>query len=171
MAAGTAGTPMIKFVYEAAERALAESRRAVAALSGDAHDAPPLMETVTRAAEEVAARAGVKVHVEADGAIQALTKVSDALMWLTRGAVNNAVRHGEASTVSIALTAPNGIIGLTVTDNGSGFDPSTVNHGYGLSGMRSRVEELGGVFAVSSVEGEGTVVQVDLPLPSPGQER
>ena len=52
---------------------------------------------------------------------------------------------------------------LEVTDDGAGFDPALVNGGYGLSGMRARVDEAGGTVAVRSAPAQGTSVQVEVP--------
>ncbi len=50
-----------------------------------------------------------------------------------------------------------------MTDDGAGFDPALVNGGYGLSGMRARVDEAGGTVAVRSAPAQGTSVQVEVP--------
>jgi signal transduction histidine kinase len=51
-----------------------------------------------------------------------------------------------------------------VTDDGAGFDPALVNGGYGLSGMRARVDEAGGTVSVRSAPAKGTSVQVEVAI-------
>jgi signal transduction histidine kinase len=51
-----------------------------------------------------------------------------------------------------------------VSDDGRGFDPASTRTGVGLSAMRERVEALGGYIEVESVPGEGTRVEVRVPL-------
>jgi signal transduction histidine kinase len=51
-----------------------------------------------------------------------------------------------------------------VLDDGKGFDPSAVGqNGYGLAGMRERIERLRGTFAIESSPGEGTTISFSLP--------
>lgn len=54
---------------------------------------------------------------------------------------------------------------LVVTDDGQGFDPATVQGGYGLLGMRTRASSFGGTCTVRSAPGQGTTVRVELPPP------
>jgi two-component system sensor histidine kinase DegS len=51
-----------------------------------------------------------------------------------------------------------------VTDDGCGFDPDFEPNGVGLSGMRERVEDLGGKLEITSEPGRGTTVRVSLSL-------
>jgi signal transduction histidine kinase len=52
---------------------------------------------------------------------------------------------------------------VTVTDDGKGFDPGGTNGGYGLTGMRDRVSQVGGTVEVASVPGRGTEVSAEVP--------
>jgi signal transduction histidine kinase len=54
---------------------------------------------------------------------------------------------------------------VSIEDDGKGFDPSRV-YGLGLIGMNERVSQLGGVLQVDSDPARGTLLRVDLPLPS-----
>jgi signal transduction histidine kinase len=53
---------------------------------------------------------------------------------------------------------------LNLHDNGSGFDPAARHDGFGLQGMRERVEGMGGQLRIESVKGEGTAISIVLPL-------
>ncbi|HVE47700.1 MAG TPA: sensor histidine kinase [Acidimicrobiales bacterium] len=169
MAAGTVVPGMMQHLSDAADRALAESRRAVDVLSGgDVHarSREPLVEALTRAAEEVARRAGAVVKVEVNGEPAAVSmEVHEALVRVTREAATNAVRHGGASTVALTVSVENGLLRLLVSDNGTGFDPGTVRRGHGLRGMRERAEALGTELRVESAPGDGTAVELELLLP------
>jgi len=161
MAGGVHLPDMAAHVAAAAERALQESRQAVEALSGTG--AERLGEALREAAEEVAARAGTAVEVEGRAVPDVPPGVRDALVRVVREATGNAVRHGQATMVSVRLHAGNGVLRLTVADDGKGFDPDlVVGYGFGLRSMRERVENLGGSFAVQSEPGSGTVVEVTL---------
>ncbi len=67
----------------------------------------------------------------------------------------------------VQVTAEDQGILLEIEDNGSGFDPEAVgiSGGMGLTTMRERVENLGGLFNVNSQPGAGTKVRIKVPTP------
>ena len=166
MAEGVEIPGMVQHLSAAADRALTESRRAVSALADPAdvgHSEEPVADALARAAEEVAARVGATVEVVAQASPAVSATTYDHLVRITREAATNAVRHGGASTVSVRLSTQDGRLCLTVADDGTGFDPDNVRGGYGLRGMRERVEGLRGQLRVRSAPGEGTVIEVEVP--------
>ena len=163
MAAGMAVPGMEQHLAAAADRALVESRRAVATLSGDEDPGEPLGRSLCRAAEEVATRAGATVEVDAEDVPALSPEVREALVRVTREATNNAVRHGGASTISIRVRREQACLSLTIGDDGGGFDPSAVQRGYGLRSMRERAEALGADLEVRSCHGGGATVELRLP--------
>jgi two-component system sensor histidine kinase NreB len=68
--------------------------------------------------------------------------------------------------VDVLLNRRNGLVVLTVEDNGIGFNPNQpVNEArLGLFGMRERVEMLSGKLIVESSSGKGTVISVEVPF-------
>jgi signal transduction histidine kinase len=88
--------------------------------------------------------------------------VEVAAYYVAAEALTNAVKHARASRASVTLERQDGLLHLSVRDDGvGGADPST---GSGLTGIRDRVEALGGSLAVTSPRGEGTVLEVALPV-------
>ncbi len=91
-----------------------------------------------------------------------------ALFRVAQEALNNIVKHAQASEVHIALSYEHDQVRLKVRDNGRGFLPNSVNQGQGrvslgLAGMEERANLLGGKFSLFSNPGEGTIVQVSIP--------
>jgi signal transduction histidine kinase len=145
----------------AAERALDESRRAIAALTRPVDE--PLEVALVQAAEEVAGRVGVQLRIEVGRGAQVSPDEREALIRIVREAITNAGRHGGAENVSVELSNGNGTL-LRIADDGSGFDTRhTRVGGFGLVSMRERTEALGGRFKLSSDAGEGTRIEVRLP--------
>jgi signal transduction histidine kinase len=145
-------------IVAAAERALAEMRGALTALTARLDE--PLAETVRRAACEVADRYDVPVELDADGSVPATQPEREAVVRIVREAVGNAVRHGKATHVQVEL-AGSPRRRLVVRDDGVGFDPATAgDHGFGLVSMRDRAEGIGGRLTVDSAPGRGAVVEV-----------
>ena len=66
--------------------------------------------------------------------------------------------------MDVRLTALPGAVELVVSDNGRGFDPSQSTNGFGLMGMRERVELAHGTFELDSVPYGGTTLHVSLPV-------
>jgi signal transduction histidine kinase len=151
----------VDHLVSAAERALDESRRAIAALTAPIDQ--PLHLALTQEAEQVAARIGIEVDVDVDRTVEVDGPTRETLLRIVREAVTNAGRHGNAAHISIRLTNGAGVH-LEVKDDGQGFDPlyESVN-GFGLRSMQERATALGGEFRLASSPGHGTEIRVVLP--------
>ncbi|MEU0941786.1 nitrate- and nitrite sensing domain-containing protein [Streptomyces canus] len=91
-----------------------------------------------------------------------------AAYYVTSECLTNAAKHAHARVVEVVAQVRDDVLELTVRDDGvGGADPG---RGSGLIGLIDRVEATGGKLAVGSPPGEGTTVDVRLPLagPSPG---
>jgi len=90
-----------------------------------------------------------------------------AIVRIVQESVNNAVRHGAATTITVRARASAAAVDLSITDNGRGFDNGrSVETGAkhrGLYAMRARAGKLGGALAINSGAG-GTRVELTLPL-------
>jgi signal transduction histidine kinase len=143
---------------------LAEARALVAALGPvDLHEAP-LAEAVRRVATRFGEEVGVRAEVDVVGEPRALPSNSEVvLLRATQEALANVRRHAGADRVSVRLSydEPTGAA-LEVRDDGRGFDPLDVD-GYGLRGMRARVEQVGGDLDVDTGLGRGTTIRVRIP--------
>ena len=147
-------------IAAAAERALDESRTAIAALSRKVDD--PLDVALAQAAEDVAARTGAHIRFDLAPGIHVAPDVREDLARIVREAVSNAARHGEASNVTVRLSNTDGIR-VAVIDDGKGFDPDAPRRrGFGLTSMRERAEMRGATVLVESQPGKGTKVEVVL---------
>lgn len=80
--------------------------------------------------------------------------------------LTNITRHARATRASIGVIREEDTLAILVEDNGVGFKPESVS-GYGLAGMRERIEALGGELELDSAEQAGTCITVRLPC---GQE-
>jgi signal transduction histidine kinase len=98
------------------------------------------------------------------GADQLPGEVATALYRIVQEALTNVVKHSEADRVSILVTRKNERVVLVIEDDGLGFDPARPVDGFGLQGMRERVELLGGTMRVESGEGVGTTIAVEVPF-------
>lgn len=86
-----------------------------------------------------------------------------ALLRCAQESLANVRKHASASTVSVVLSRHPYGLELEITDDGAGFDSTRPSSGFGLGGMRRRLEELGGDLTVTSSPGDGTRVLALLP--------
>jgi signal transduction histidine kinase len=148
---------------EAAERALAESRHAIEALSAPSEQS--LGAAVSETAERLTTRSGASLALNLDRRAEASPEIRVALLRIVREAVWNGIRHGSATAFEVELSAEDSLR-LRISDNGGGFDPERLNpgrQGLGLASMRERARALGGKVGVRSQPGAGTEVEVVLP--------
>jgi len=78
--------------------------------------------------------------------------------------LNNAAKHSGASRTSVSITETGELVTVVIEDNGKGFSAFEVNGGrFGLSGMRERVDLVGGSMVIDSTPGKGTCVEAHVP--------
>jgi signal transduction histidine kinase len=93
-----------------------------------------------------------------------------AIYRITQEAMNNIIKHTQATTVHVSLVMKDNKIALSIEDNGSGFDPERImeyTHGkspFGLLIMQERAEQLNGEFSIESGKEKGTYVSVEIPV-------
>jgi signal transduction histidine kinase len=80
-------------------------------------------------------------------------------------AVNNSAKYSQCKNLYLHLQKSEHILKLLITDDGKGFDETNIVFGNGLQSMKKRAAEIGGNFSVHSKPGEGTTVELILPLP------
>jgi signal transduction histidine kinase len=87
------------------------------------------------------------------------------VLRIVQEAFANAAKHARPARIALRLRAEDGRVVVTVTDDGTGFDPADAagRHGMGLELMRERVAELGGAFEIESAPGQGTSVRITVP--------
>ena len=108
----------------------------------------------------------VRVDVELLTGEQPLSqRVSEQAYRIVQESLTNVVKHARATQVELRVEQTEQELLLELTDNGIGFDTGREPpEGFGIQGMRERVELLGGRFDLRSVPGQSTVVRVILPI-------
>jgi two-component system sensor histidine kinase DesK len=141
-----------------ARDALAQVRRAVSGI---------------RAAGLAAELASARLLLESDGvrfnyelSEVALTPEQETVLALAvREAVTNIQRHARAGDASVSLRSSGQQVSLKIEDDGRG---GAIVPGNGLCGMRERIESLGGKLRVEAMPGQGTQIEIVLPMSVPG---
>jgi signal transduction histidine kinase len=92
-------------------------------------------------------------------------RVRHDLLMTVKEALNNIVRHAEATEVEFRMAVTDGKLEIEITDNGKGFKGGSEKGGHGLKNLSARLLMLGGSCNVESAAVGGTVVTIHLPLP------
>ena len=99
-------------------------------------------------------------------------EVTLCLFRIAQEALQNAVKHSGARTISVHLQGGARQITLTIGDDGKGFDVDEVlGKGLGVISMNERVEGAGGTFEIQSAPGKGSRVSVQVPLELAGERQ
>ena len=140
-------------------RQIAHSIRATTAVARPVADA---VEAELRALEH---SCGVEGEIEVEGNLRSLSDSQKIVLFrVAQEALSNVRKHSGAAKVSISLRSTRTFVGLTVTDDGIGFDPQLLaNDRLGLAGISERVRLLGGVVEIETSPGAGTTVRATLP--------
>jgi len=96
-------------------------------------------------------------------------EVQVVLYRIAQEGLTNILRHAQASCISLTLRLDNKKVAMIIEDDGMGFDPSSLSirageRHLGLVSMRERAEILGGTLDVYTAPGEGTSIQVSVPV-------
>lgn len=146
---------------------LEEARRAIWELRSQNAENRDLASQLVQMAERVTSGSEMKSRVEVHGTYHPLpARAESELLRIAQEAVTNAVRHSSASTVEITLQFTRRRVEMTIADNGCGFAgeaPSVADGHFGITGMSERAQQIGGGVTVTSKQGEGTRVRVEVP--------
>jgi signal transduction histidine kinase len=90
----------------------------------------------------------------------------EAICQMANEAISNAVRHAEATSITVSTEEANNWFGIVIADNGKGFDASAIasHNGLGLRNLYQRAALHGGQVAVDSEPGKGTRVSIRIPI-------
>ncbi|MCU1654467.1 MAG: putative GAF-sensor signal transduction histidine kinase, partial [Pseudonocardia sp.] len=110
----------------------------------------------------LARRAAIAVELDVAVTARPPEPIEVAAYYVVSESLTNATRHAHASVVEVDAEASGGTMRVRVRDDGvGGADPF---RGSGLTGLKDRIEALGGTFCVRSPAGGGTTVSCELPV-------
>jgi two-component system NarL family sensor kinase len=141
---------------------LEEARRSVL----DLRAAPLEGRTLVQALKMLLKQVEVPVELSLSGSGRPLPpRIEIGLYRLAQEALTNIGHHASATTAKVELVTSPEMVQLVVWDNGQGFDPEAIpENRYGLIGMNERVKLLHGRLHLESSPGEGTRIEVVIPL-------
>jgi NarL family two-component system sensor histidine kinase YdfH len=150
---------------ERARLTLSEARYTIGDLRGEKRVDLSLAEALKEELDRFKKTSGVDFqfeHCVSDGLPQ---KTTETLVRITTEALSNILRYANAKLVRVNLSKIDEKITLIIQDDGIGFNPQQVKEGhYGIIGMRERAKLAGGTFKLKSQAGQGTTIEVVLPI-------
>lgn len=146
---------------------LQEVRRSVSALRAASLEELSLPVALQKLAAEFSEGTGLQVQVDAPPSVQVSAEAALALYRVAQEGLTNVQRHAQARRVELRLSADNGTLRLTIEDDGIGASgitsPSGEGLGFGLTGLRERLELLGGTLAFRGSANAGSCLEARLP--------
>lgn len=165
--------PELADLKNAARGAYEEARQAIFGLRSMVSRSLGFVPTLTEYLHDWSrqTRIAVDLKVSADEGITPPPVVEVQLIGIIQEAMANIRKHAAATRVLVAIERDGEAARVSIRDDGQGFDPLMVAGGahgvFGIETMRERAEAVGGKFTIASRPGEGTLVEVELPLTAP----
>jgi two-component system sensor histidine kinase DegS len=147
---------------------ITELRRVILDLRPITLDAAGLVPAVENLVEDMKSMFDSELELRVSGTpCRFSSEVEIGAYRIIQEAVNNALKHAQAVSVTISTQFANGTLGITVSDDGQGFSVEDATSIYGphagLIGMRERARSLGGELSIASVVNRGTTVSAEIP--------
>ena len=165
-ASGDSLKDSVNQIMSLTRESLDEARRSVQDLRAAPLEGHNLSGAIARLVAETQSRSNINLTYESIGAGRPLPEHIEAGLYrIAQEAVNNVVQHAQAKEAVVTLTCTPSQLHLTVEDDGIGLEPSEIQGDrYGLTGLNERAHLLGGDLNLESTEGEGTRVEIIVPL-------
>jgi signal transduction histidine kinase len=153
-----------------AVRTLEDVHRLILDLRPSVLDDLGLLSAIRWYAERTLESRGIAVRCEFGELRRLPPEMETALFRICQETMSNVARHAQATAVLVQVGTEGGDVVIDIEDDGKGFDPegATRREGrrpWGLMGIRERAEILGGVARIESAPGQGTHVEVRIPIP------
>jgi signal transduction histidine kinase len=163
--------PQLERLQNLARGALAEMRALIFQLRPAALEEQGLVSALVKHIELVRSKENQNINFSVEGERRLSNEHEQALYRITQEALNNVVKHAQATEVNVKLTITDEAAYLTITDNGVGFDTTAVSRrtpqeqkSLGMTSMQERAVLAGGNISINSNPGGGTTISVILPL-------
>ena len=168
-AAGGPADPLLADAAALAQDAIATVRRVITDLRPSVLDQLGVWAALEWHLGQIAQRSGLRFScaIAPEAALLELdVERSTMLFRVAQEALTNVVRHAEASEVTLAVALLPGALQLTIADNGKGIDAERLlnRESWGIQGMHERSRHYAGELKISAAPGQGTTLQLRLPL-------
>ncbi len=155
----------LSLAQEAAAKAISQTRLAIDDLFEERLGGRSLAELAETVFEDLGRVHSIEAEFVVEGREEEVpADIKKALYMVLQEAVGNIIKHAHATRIDAKLCFQDHCIQLSISDNGSGFDPELPRTGYGLSTISNRVREIEGIFKLDSLAGRGTSILIRVPV-------
>ncbi len=159
----------LRDVADAVRDSLDEVRRIARELRPEALDDLGLVNALIALCTRVDAQDGPRVRRELQGTLSAMPSDVELVVYrIAQEGLTNALRHSEARSATVSLTADAESMTLRVVDDGKGMPAELPRDTAGVAGMRERALLVDGRLSIESRPGQGTEVRLEVPLDPEG---
>ncbi len=159
--------PHLNRARSLARDSLSEARRSVWALRPSLLDQQTLPSALENLTARLTAATPIVATFRTEGTPRELGSQTDAdLLRIAQEALNNVVKHSQATHVEVVLATSAESCTLRIQDDGVGLDLGRDTSGFGLTSMHERAQRLDGTLTIDPNPSGGTIVQCRLPLPA-----
>ncbi|HSI65391.1 MAG TPA: histidine kinase [Candidatus Saccharimonadia bacterium] len=159
----------LKRARELARESLREARRSVHGMRSQALEQQSLCDALAGLFKSMTEGATLQARFELRGTPWEMRpRWEDNLLRMVQEVLTNTLRHAQATRFHARLTYTPGRLRLQLHDNGHGFSTKENHDGFGLIGIRERVETMHGSISILSRKGRGTAINICIPVESPG---
>lgn len=167
-------TPRLDEVKAVAVRTLEDVHRLILDLRPSVLDDLGLLSAIQWYADRHLGTRGISVRCEFGELPRLPPEMETALFRMCQETMSNVARHAQATAVLVQVGVEHGEVVIDIEDDGKGFDRAEVEQregrrSWGLLGIRERAEILGGTARIESAPGQGTHVEVRIPLSGTAQ--
>jgi PAS domain S-box-containing protein len=146
-----------------ARLSLDEARRSVQALRPRSLHATSLGTALESTLRTVANDSGLSADFQVEGKERPIPEWEEALLRIAQESLTNTIKHAKAAQFRSKLVFRSDQLRLELSDDGRGFDVTAEREGFGLIGMKERVDQMGGEFSIHSRPGHGTETVITIP--------
>ncbi|SNX52817.1 sensor histidine kinase [Thermoanaerobacterium sp. RBIITD] len=155
----------LKNLKDIAQGSLKEVRKIIYDLRPSTLDDLGLIPAVSRYVTNFIKETGINVELSVFSDYKRLNPEIEITCYrVIQEALTNIYKHSKANNAIVKLEFGDCFISIIIKDDGVGFNSDTYENGFGLLGMRERVQILNGKFEVNSSLNEGTQIYVSIPL-------
>ncbi len=151
------------------DSAIGSMRKIITELRPVVLDTMGLSAAIEWQAEEFQQRTGIACFYTSPQDMPTLPRdFATSIFRILQESLTNIIRHAGASRTTITMKLDQGNLILLVHDDGRGISEDEIaqKKSFGITGMKERVELLGGKFNIHGIQGKGTLLSVEIPLPS-----
>jgi len=153
------------YLLSLSDAALIEMRSLIFELRPDMLEKEGIVIVLRKQVEVLRTRHNLKVSTDFGPEPILSIEAKEDLYRVAQEAINNTIKHAQATEVRVKLVTEGDSLLLEVKDNGKGFNPNADFPGhYGLQSMRERIENRSGTLEIHSSANNGTLVRANLPL-------